>query len=121
MDIGLPLTFLYPAAVKDVDLISFTAQRVKIARHSYCTACTCRGMHPPNGWTVITDDSEDAPMVIEQSEDLDELTDDGYMQICSCGHGFPEHGADEGTDASELRRKAKVAVQIDVLLEVNIL
>ena len=115
----LPLTFLYPSAVEDVDFISYGAKCAKIARHSPCASCDCEGLHPPPGWRAISDDSEDVADVLDAAGSSDALTDEGHLSYCDCTHSYEDHGCDESVDRAELSRRARVAVRIDQLLQVN--
>ncbi|KAF8331074.1 uncharacterized protein EI90DRAFT_2920645 [Cantharellus anzutake] len=116
---ALPPTFLYPSAVEEANSISYNAKRAKIARHSPCSAsgCTCLGLHPPPGWQAMADDSEDVGIVLDMAEFSEELTDEGHLKICDCGHSFEDHGCDDSIDLEEFNRRARAAVRIDELLE----
>ncbi|KAG8906716.1 histone acetyltransferase [Tulasnella sp. 403] len=112
----LPLTFLYPAVSENIDALSTSARAIKVARHSSCSACVCRGLHPPESIPVVLDDSEDYQDAIGQAEQADIPTDDGFWMICTCGHGWDEHGAGTDVSVAEMRRRTKVAMRIDELL-----
>lgn len=118
---SLPLTFLYPSAVEEANSISYNARCAKIARHSPCSAsgCDCPGLHPPPGWQAMADDSEDVGIVLDVVESSEELTEEGHLKICSCGHALEDHGCDD-SDRDEFNRRARAAVRIDELLEVGI-
>ena len=109
-------SFIYPAVTDDIDTLSSSARSIKVARHTPCAACSCRGLHPPQGTPIVLDDSEDYQDALDQTEQAEIPTDDGYWMICACGHGWDEHGA--GTDVStvEMIRRTKVAMRIDELL-----
>lgn len=114
------LTFLYPAAVEDADHISHGAQCAKVARHSECSECPCQGLHPQEDWVAVSDDSDEANDVLAVAGMGDGLTDEGYLTHCACGHTFEEHGCDASVDPIDFNRRAQLAVQIDLLLEVGV-
>src|ERR1700744_801282 len=106
----LPLTFLYPSsAAEDVDSITYAAQCAKIARHSQCSSCDqCKGMHPPEGWVAITDDSEDAAAVLSRAQGEDGgdwMSEEGYLKMCACGHELMDHGVASEMDGEDFQRR----------------
>lgn len=75
-------------------------------------------MHPHSDWQVVADDSDDANDVLAAaSENNEQLTDEGFLTFCACGHGMEDHGCD--TDQIDFARRAALAVHIDALLEVS--
>jgi hypothetical protein len=112
------LTFLYPGAVEDASLISYGAQCAKVARHSRCSSCRCRGLHPRPEWAAVADNSDEDEVteVLDAVGTDDALTDDGFLAYCACGHPFEEHGCE---DTSDLVNRAAVAARIDAYLVVS--
>ncbi|KAJ3724689.1 hypothetical protein C8R42DRAFT_576638 [Lentinula raphanica] len=114
------MKYAYPASSS---LDSLTPQQIalKIARHCPCTVCgNCKGLHPSIGVHVVLDDGSGESTslgVLGQygSDDEEEKPFiPPYLDICACGHGVAEHGADElqiGTE--EYRRRASYAIRID--------
>ncbi|KAG9031779.1 histone acetyltransferase [Tulasnella sp. JGI-2019a] len=111
-----PLSFLYPAPTGDISLLSTPARSVKVARHTHCTSCNCPGLHPPDHIPIILDDSEDLQEALEQADQAEAPTDEGFWMLCDCGHGWDEHGAGIDVPAIEMVRRTKVAIRIDEML-----
>lgn len=111
-----PQSFLYPAVSEDFQSLSTSSRCIRIARHSHCSACGCRGLHPPDGIPIILDDSDEYQDAVDQAEQADIPTDDGFWMLCACGHGWDEHGAGTDVSAAEMARRTRVAMRIDELL-----
>ncbi|KAG8890427.1 histone acetyltransferase [Tulasnella sp. 332] len=111
-----PLSFLYPAPTADISTLSNPARSIKVARHTHCSACTCQGLHPPDHIPVILDDSEDYQEALEQADQAEVPTDEGFWMLCECGHGWDEHGAGMDVPSIEMTRRTRVAMRIDELL-----
>ncbi|KAG8987280.1 histone acetyltransferase [Tulasnella sp. JGI-2019a] len=112
-----PLSFLYPTITEDINLLSNPARAIKVARHTHCSACNCQGLHPPAHIPVILDDSEDLPEALEQADQAEAPTDEGFWMICECGHGWDEHGAGMDVSMTEMVRRTQIAMRIDEILE----
>ncbi|KAG8936839.1 histone acetyltransferase [Tulasnella sp. 419] len=112
----LPLLFLYPSATDDIEQLSTSARSIKVARHTPCSRCTCRGLHPPDSSMVVLDDSEDAQEALEQADQSEAPTDEGFWMVCDCTHGWDEHGAGMDVSTAEMTRRTKVAIRIDEIL-----
>ncbi|KAF9058807.1 hypothetical protein BDP27DRAFT_1300346 [Rhodocollybia butyracea] len=116
------MKFAYPAGNSIDDL---TPQQItlKIARHCPCTACgNCKGLHPSLGVHVVLDNnSTEEKSILNDlgqygSDDEDETLP--YLDICACGHGVSEHGANEIVIGSEeYRRRERYAIRIDENLQ----
>ncbi|KAJ3803290.1 hypothetical protein GGU11DRAFT_180059, partial [Lentinula aff. detonsa] len=110
------MKFAYPAS----DALTPQQIALKIARHCPCTACgTCKGLHPSIGVHVVLDDGSRESILGDlgqygSDDDEDQPSIPPYLDICACGHGVVEHGANEsqiGTE--EYRRRASYAIRID--------
>ena len=117
------MKLLYPAS-HDIPRLNDPHLALKIARHSPCSECdTCKGLKPPLDVEVILDTAKSGSSLgsLEQYGSDDDDTVTSYLEICACGHSVLEHGADVseiGTD--EFRRRGRVAVRIDELLQVRL-
>ncbi|GAW04251.1 histone gcn5 superfamily [Lentinula edodes] len=118
------MKFAYPAS-SSIDSLTPLHIALKIARHCPCTACeNCKGLHPSIGVHVVLDDGSGESILGELgqygSDDDDEKPSaPPYLDICACGHGVAEHGANElqiGTE--EYRRRASYAIRIDENMQV---
>lgn len=112
-----PLSFLYPAPTDDISTLSNPARSIKVARHTHCSACNCQGLHPPDHIPVVLDDAEDYQEAVEQADQAEAPTDEGFWMLCECGHGWDEHGAGMDVPRLEMVRRTKVAMRIDELLD----
>ncbi|KAG8773551.1 histone acetyltransferase [Ceratobasidium sp. 428] len=117
---ALPLTFLYPPAAQPGGF-TFEGLSVKIARHSNCSECECRGWHPPEGCTVvIANGSLEAQAALDEAEELagqvTDITQDGFWRMCACGDGIEDHGVQD-ISQEEIERRGRVAIRIDEILE----
>lgn len=65
----------------------------------------------------MLDNSEDYQDALDQADLSETPTDEGFWMVCECGHGWEEHGAGPDVALSELRRRARVAMRIDELLD----
>ncbi|KAJ3733504.1 histone acetyltransferase NGF-1 [Lentinula guzmanii] len=113
------MKFAYPAS-SSIDALTPQQTALKIARHCPCTACgTCKGLHPSIGVHVVLDDGFRESILGDlgqygSDDDEDQPSIPPYLDICACGHGVAEHGANEsqiGTE--EYRRRASYAIRID--------
>ncbi|KAJ4483243.1 hypothetical protein J3R30DRAFT_3447167 [Lentinula aciculospora] len=113
------MKFAYPAS-SSIDALTPQQISLKIARHCPCTACgNCKGLHPSIGVHVVLDDGSGESILGElgqygSDDDEDRPLIPPYLDICACGHGVAEHGANElqsGTE--EYRRRASYAIRID--------
>ncbi|KAG9076976.1 hypothetical protein FS749_011183, partial [Ceratobasidium sp. UAMH 11750] len=81
---ALPLTFLYPPASQPGGF-SFDSRSVKIARHTNCSQCECRGWHPPEGCTVvIANGSVEAQAALDEAEESAgqiDMMEEGYWRL----------------------------------------
>ncbi|KAH7907487.1 hypothetical protein BJ138DRAFT_969492, partial [Hygrophoropsis aurantiaca] len=109
----------YPSSTESVPP-SDSALALKIARHSPCSICpTCPGLHPPPDVQVTADDDA------QTKSSLGDLTQYGsddedsavYLDVCKCGHGVSEHGAQAGLARDEFARRGRVAFRLDELLQ----
>ncbi|KAG9002515.1 histone acetyltransferase [Tulasnella sp. 427] len=112
-----PQTFIYPTVPKTGDKISDSSRAIRIARHSPCSSCSCHGLHPPDGTPIVLDNSEDIQEAMDQAEQSETPTDDGFWMVCECGHGWEEHGAGPDVAPTELKRRTRVAIRLDELLD----
>lgn len=113
----------YPSGVKEIDQLTISQQKFKIARHSHCQGtsssssraqsldCDCQGLRPPNGLKVKT-----LGINTSTAGNLDE--NHWGWTTCKCGHSLESHGLlDENEGEDEFIRRAKVAVRMDEILE----
>ena len=121
------MDYIYPVARK-IENLSKTALAVKIARHSICRKCDpetpCQGLHPPPDVTVTLDTSseEDSSLgnLDQYGSDDEDDKDSRYLRECECGHGLPEHGADENVlGIEEYNRLGRAAFRLDEILMVR--
>lgn len=109
------VTVAYPVEVSYDDL-SPEQRSMKIARYSPCTNCTCSGLHPPPGITVVSDNPV---LYSEPGGDDDDEEPQSYLQTCGCGHGYMAHTAKESElGSAEHRRRTMFAIRIDENLQV---
>ncbi|KAJ8077288.1 histone acetyltransferase [Marasmius tenuissimus] len=113
------MKYSYPAS-HDLQALNHAQLCLKIARHSPCSVClTCRGLHPAPNVQVVLDTQHEAPLLggLDQyGSDDDETTN--YLDVCECGHGTIEHGANvHDIGLEEFRRRSQVAVRLDENLE----
>ncbi|KAG8742715.1 histone acetyltransferase [Ceratobasidium sp. 414] len=118
---ALPLTFLYPPATQPGGF-SFDSRSVKIARHSNCSQCECRGWHPPEGcMVVIANGSAEAQAALDEAEELagqvTDIMEEGFWRLCACGDVIEDHGNLVDVPPDEVERRARVAIRIDEILE----
>ena len=104
------MKYLYPTS-HDIPSLSESALALKIARHSPCSICTaeiCNGLRPPPVMELVADSDDDYDRP------------DSYLSSCSCGHDASDHGADlSSISKDEFKRRGRVAVRIDELLQVS--
>jgi histone acetyltransferase len=109
-------SILYPNShnLRELDDAAISA---KIARHSRCDLCDCRGLNPPNDVTVLLEDDSEAFEVRLR----DPLPDhpDYYPGLCRCSHKSLYHGNHDHATSEERTRRAKVAIRLDELLAVR--
>lgn len=118
------MKYAYPAAAAQFSS-NDPPLALRIARHSPCHACGCRGLQPPHSAHVFLDTDRPAHHTLslghlgQYGSDDDEMSPD-YLDVCQCGHGVPQHGADEtAVDRSEFLRRGRVATRLDELLQVS--
>lgn len=119
------MTRYYPSSATDVGDLSEGQQRLKIARHSACQGgpsassssraqsvdCDCHGLRPPSGLRV-----KSLSIKTNSAASLD--AGQWGWDTCRCGHSLESHGlVDDNEGEDEFRRRAKVAVRMDELLE----
>ncbi|CAL1707312.1 unnamed protein product [Somion occarium] len=111
---------LYPDS-HDLEGLSDQALALKIARYSPCTKCSCRGLRPPVGCQVVSerdyhDEMELLGLTLDIFDEDDAEAGVAYLEICNCGHGVPDHSADESLlGRDEFLRRARVAARMDEL------
>lgn len=113
------MKYAYPAlSITDPPLA------LRIARHSHCHLCHCKGLQPPQDAHLVLDTARPHQILSlghlrQYGDDDDKITPD-YLDICECGHGLAQHGADESAIGHlEFRRRARVATRLDELLQVR--
>ncbi|KAF8585988.1 hypothetical protein K439DRAFT_1342190 [Ramaria rubella] len=100
-------TLLYPNS-HDIVLLSKEALALKIARHSCCSICDdCTGLAPKGVSNVV----------LESDWDDNAPGSAAYITTCRCGHGIEEHAALQGVAPTEIKRRGRVAIRLDELLE----
>jgi hypothetical protein len=105
----------YPVS-NDRDQLSSSLLALKIARHSPCTLCSCTGLHPSPGITVVSDDTD---VYDEADDDDDDSSPQSYLESCECGHDVRAHNANEKQlDRGEWIRRSNVGIRIDEILQV---
>jgi hypothetical protein len=106
----------YPVANSRNDLSPLLLS-LKIARHAPCTLCTCQGLHPSQGVTVVSDNRD----VYEEADDFDDDEDpQSYLEGCECGHDIVAHNASEAElGRAEWARRGNVGIRIDEILQVH--
>ncbi|KAK7053438.1 histone acetyltransferase [Paramarasmius palmivorus] len=115
------MRYSYPIS-HDFGKLTHAQLRLKISRHTPCTVCIdCNGLHPAPGVEVVLDDAQNDDPILgdlgQYGSDDDELSP--YLDLCACGHGYNEHGADEREiGAEEFRRRSQVAVRLDENLQI---
>ncbi|TEB30346.1 hypothetical protein FA13DRAFT_1630790 [Coprinellus micaceus] len=104
----------YPVANSRNDLSPLLLS-LKIARHAPCTLCTCQGLHPSQGVTVVSDNRD----VYEEADDFDDDEDpQSYLEGCECGHDIVAHNASEAElGRAEWARRGNVGIRIDEILQ----
>lgn len=139
---------IYPTGATKVEHLSTSLQELIVARHSICLAgredeedqdpsttpdpnsgaCNCQGLKPSKDQKVVlkkigdqlSHDDEDEE---EGEESINKVVDESLngkdWKLCDCGHEVSEHGriAEEGDE--ERRRRIKVAIRMDELLNVS--
>lgn len=112
----------YPGS-HEVTQLNDSLLALKIARHSRCRFCdTCRGLHPPPDSDVSLDNvPPQSPLGdLGQYGSDDEDTQLPYLDECGCGHGVMEHGVEDiGVGTEEFKRRGRVAIRLDELLQVR--
>jgi histone acetyltransferase len=114
---------LYPSSA-DIPSLTQPQLALKIARHSPCSACdSCTGLRPPADVEVVLDEAIASSSLgnLEQYGSDDDNAITHHLELCTCGHGVQEHGADVseiGTE--EFNRRARVAVRLDEILHVSL-
>lgn len=94
---------------------------LRIARHTPCSTCdTCQGLQPPPGVALVLGDyschSSSLGDLIQYGSDED--NEPSYLETCACGHGIPEHGADEAAlGTEEFSRRGRLATRLDEMLQ----
>ncbi len=97
---------------------------LRIARHSPCHACRCRGLQPPYDAHLVLDTARPHQILSlghlrQYGDDDDKITPD-YLDVCECGHSLIQHSADETIlGRSEFERRGRVATRLDHLLQVR--
>src|SRR6266550_3517887 len=91
---------------------------LRIARHSPCHACRCRGLQPPYDAHLVLDTARPHQILSlghlrQYGDDDDKITPD-YLDVCECGHSLIQHSADETIlGRSEFERRGRVATRLD--------
>ncbi|KIJ49448.1 hypothetical protein M422DRAFT_161147 [Sphaerobolus stellatus SS14] len=98
---------LYPAS-HIMDGLSQSALALKIARHSRCPLCSdCQGLTPKDEISVKLDSEWDERTMGPAA----------YLDSCRCGHTVAEHAAAEDVPREEYKRRGRVAIRLDELLD----
>ncbi|KAI6045991.1 hypothetical protein EDC04DRAFT_2558648 [Pisolithus marmoratus] len=94
---------------------------LRIARHTPCSACdTCQGLQPPPGVALVLGDHSCHSSSLGDLNQYgsDEDNEPSYLETCLCGHGIPEHGADEAAlGREEFSRRGRLATRLDEMLQ----
>ncbi|KAI6121433.1 hypothetical protein F5141DRAFT_1211118 [Pisolithus sp. B1] len=94
---------------------------LRIARHTPCSACdTCQGLQPPPGVALVLGDHSCHSSSLGDLNQYgsDEDNEPSYLETCVCGHGVPEHGADEAAlGREEFSRRGRLATRLDEMLQ----
>ena len=116
------MKLLYPASA-EIPSLTDSQLALKVARHSFCSACdSCTGLRPPAEVEVVLDEAKSVSPLgnLEQYGSDDDYVVTDYLDTCVCGHGVEEHGANVseiGTE--EFKRRGRVAVRLDEILHVR--
>ncbi|KAG0701351.1 hypothetical protein DFH29DRAFT_806381 [Suillus ampliporus] len=96
------------------------ALALKIARHSFCTACDfCPGLRPPAGVEVVLDEDAHQKSLLGDLTQYGSDEEDGtaYLETCICGHDVADHGGQGAAlGREEFSRRARLATRLDELL-----